>query len=109
KLENEHNKITGVTINKDGKEVTIKTKSVILACGGFEANKGMRMKHLGTEWKEAIVRGTELNTGDGISMATEVGAQTSGQWAGCHSNATDYNAPKVGNFKKPGDIFKRHS
>lgn len=42
-------------------------------------------------------------------MAIEAGAATFGQWSGCHSIGTDYNAPKVGDFTKPGDIFKKHS
>ena len=50
----------------------IETKSIILACGGFEANKEKRIKHLGQEWENAVVRGTEFNTGDGLTMAVEV-------------------------------------
>ena len=52
--------------------------------GGFEANKKMRSENIGEEWEAAIVRGTEFNTGDGISMAMAVGAQKFGQWSGCH-------------------------
>ena len=47
--------------------ITVNTASVILACGSFEANKKMRSEHIGEEWEAAIVRGTEFNTGDGIS------------------------------------------
>lgn len=108
-LKKEADQITGIVINKKGKEFTVNTKSVVLACGGFEANKKMRMEYLGEEWEAAIVRGTEFNTGDGLSMAVEAGAATFGQWSGCHSIGTDYNAPRVGDFTKPGDIFKKHS
>ncbi len=59
--------------------------------------------------EKAIVRGTEFNTGDGITMALAVGAQKYGEWSGCHSIGTDYNAPKVGDFNKPGDIYKKSS
>jgi tricarballylate dehydrogenase len=109
KLNQQNEKIESVTVKQKGKIIDVPTSSVILACGSFEANKEMRKKYIGDEWKNAIVRGTEFNTGDGISMATEIGAQTYGQWSGCHSIGTDYNAPKVGDFKKPGDIFKKHS
>lgn len=109
RLKKEEGQITGILINQKGQELTVNTNSVVLACGGFEANKKMRMEHLGKEWEAAIVRGTEFNTGDGLSMAIEAGAATSGQWSGCHSIGTDYNAPKVGDFTKPGDIFKKHS
>ncbi|MFL0506848.1 FAD-dependent tricarballylate dehydrogenase TcuA [Ureibacillus sp. 179-F W5.1 NHS] len=101
--------ISGVVILKQGETITVETKSVVLACGSFEANKAMRSKYLGAEWDAAIVRGTEYNTGDGIQMALEIGAQPFGDWDGCHSIGTDYNVPKVGDFTKPGDIFKKHS
>lgn len=67
------------------------------------------MKHLGDEWEKAIVRGSEYNTGDGITMALEAGAQRAGQYDGCHAHTTDYNAPKVGDYSKPGDIYKKSS
>ncbi|MER2010620.1 MAG: FAD-binding protein, partial [Psychrobacillus sp.] len=38
-----------------------------------------------------------------------IGAQTFGQVNGCHAIGTDANAPRVGDFQKPGDIFKKHS
>ena len=42
-------------------------------------------------------------------MALEIGAQKFGQYSGCHAIGTDKNVPKVGDFTKPGDIFKKHS
>jgi tricarballylate dehydrogenase len=109
KLIKENDEITGIVVEKDKESITLKTFGVILACGSFEANKKLRSEYIGEEWEEAIVRGTEFNTGDGIFMALEVGAQKYGEWSGCHSIGTDYNAPKVGDFSKPGDIFKKHS
>ncbi|GAB3063552.1 FAD-dependent tricarballylate dehydrogenase TcuA [Virgibacillus ainsalahensis] len=110
KLEVEKNIITGLKVEEKGKEHrTIPANSVILACGGFEANKAKRMKYIGNQWEHAVVRGTEYNTGDGLDMAFAVGAQPSGQWDGCHAHTTDYNAPSVGDFDKPGDIYKKSS
>lgn len=109
KLNQENDMLSSIIVNKSGNEVEVPVQAVVLACGSFEANQKMRMEYLGEEWADAIVRGTEYNTGDGISMATELGAQAYGQWSGCHSIGTDYNAPKVGDFEKPGDIFKKHS
>jgi tricarballylate dehydrogenase len=108
-LVTDNENITGIKIEQNEKLTTINTSSVILACGSFEANKKMRSEHLGEEWESAIVRGTEYNTGDGITMALAVGAQKYGEWNGCHSIGTDYNAPKFGDFNKPGDIFKKSS
>jgi tricarballylate dehydrogenase len=108
-LVTDKDRISGVIVEQQGKNLVISTSSVVLACGSFEANKEMRSQIIGEEWEAAIVRGTEYNTGDGISMALAVGAQKHGEWSGCHSIGTDYNAPKVGDFTKPGDIFKKHS
>jgi tricarballylate dehydrogenase len=108
-LVKEDERITGVVVRQGETNVTVNTAGVILACGSFEANKQLRSQHIGEEWEAAIVRGTEYNTGDGISMALAVGAEKFGEWSGCHSIGTDYNAPKVGDFTKPGDIFKKHS
>lgn len=102
-------KVAGLMVEKDGAEDVIAADSIILACGGFEANKEMRTKYLGEEWEHAVVRGTEYNTGDGLKMAIRVGAKTRGQWDGCHAHTTDYNAPRVGDFSKPGDIYKKSS
>ena len=60
-------------------------RRVVLACGGFEANREWRARYLGPGWDMAKVRGTRYNTGDGIRMALDIGAQSYGQWSGCHS------------------------
>ena len=110
KLEQEEGHISAVHVKRENNEtLTVKTKSVILANGGFEANKKERMKYLGDQWENAVVRGSEYNTGDGITMALEVGAQRAGQYDGCHAHTTDYNAPRVGDYSKPGDIYKKSS
>lgn len=110
KIEKNNNRVEAINIeNENGENEKIETKSVVLACGGFEANKKERVKYLGDEWEKAIVRGSEFNTGDGIDMALEIGAQRAGQYDGCHAHTTDYNAPKVGDYSKPGDIYKKSS
>lgn len=109
KLDTNNNEISGLIVIQDGVEKLIPAKAVVLACGGFEANKEKRMKYIGKEWEKAIVRGTEYNTGDGLDMAIEAGAQPHGDWSACHAHTTDYSAPKVGDFTKPGDIYKKSS
>lgn len=104
------NQIHGITVEqKKASKTTIKSNSVILACGGFEANKEKRMKYLGNQWEKAIVRGSEYNTGDGIEMALSAGGQMRGDWSGCHAHTTDYNSPRFGDYSKPGDIYKKSS
>lgn len=109
-IEQEDGEIKRLVIENSNKlKTSIQTKSVILACGGFEASKEKRIKYLGEQWEKAVVRGTEYNTGDGIEMALEIGAQKRGEWEGCHAHTTDYNAPRVGDYNKPGDIYKKSS
>jgi tricarballylate dehydrogenase len=67
-----------------------------LASGGFEADPRMRAGYLGAGWDLALVRGTPYNTGDGIRAALELGAQSYGQWSGCHSVAWDAGAAPTG-------------
>jgi tricarballylate dehydrogenase len=69
---------------------------VVLASGGFEANREWRTRYLGPGWDLAKVRGTRYNTGDGIQMALAAGAQSYGQWSGCHSVAWERNASEFG-------------
>lgn len=102
-------KVTTLVVSKMGEEVLVETKSIILACGSFEGNKELRKEKMGEEWQYAILRGTEYNTGDGLNMAFDVGAEPYGDWSMGHAIGTDANAPKVGDFTKPGDIFKKHS
>lgn len=47
--------VTGVVVRKSGEEVPLKASAVILACGGFEASRELRMKYLGPDWKRARV------------------------------------------------------
>jgi tricarballylate dehydrogenase len=86
----------------------IGTPAVVLASGGFEANPEWRTRYLGKDWELARVRGTRHNTGDGIRMALEIGAQPYGHWSSCHAVAWDLNAPPFGD-RKVGDLFQKHS
>ena len=56
----------------------------------------------------AKVRGTRYNTGDGIRMALDIGAQPYGQWSGCHSCAWERNAGDFGAVETRHNGF-RHS
>lgn len=89
----------------DGHE-DISTGAVVLACGGFEANPGMRAQYLGLGWDRARVRGTAANTGDGIRMALECGAQPYGQWSGCHAVFWDAGAPPTGDWELTNQLSK---
>ncbi|WP_147114164.1 FAD-dependent tricarballylate dehydrogenase TcuA [Tateyamaria sp. syn59] len=83
---------TGERLNAD---------AVILACGGFEANADLRQRHIGTDWDKAKVRGTPHNTGDGLVMATKLGAKEYGFFGGCHATPMDLHMSDYGNLDIP--------
>ena len=101
-------KISGVIIKGPEGYEHITCHNVVLACGGFEANAEMRTRYLGPGWELAKVRGTQYNTGEGIQMALDIGAQSHGHWSGCHAVAWDLNAPPHGD-RNVADLFQKHS
>jgi tricarballylate dehydrogenase len=104
----ENGRVTGVVGVQAGKPVPFRARSVVLASGGFEANSEWRTRCLGPGWDLAKVRGTRFNTGAGIRMALDIGAQPYGNWSGAHSVGWDRNAPEYGDLSV-GDNFQKHS
>src|SRR6202030_2363976 len=102
------NRVEGVRARHDGALRELRAKSVVLACGGFEANAEWRTRYLGPGWDLATVRGSRFNTGDGIRMALEIGAMPYGNWSGCHAVGYHRNAPEFGDLSV-GDSFQKHS
>ncbi|MBI4573745.1 MAG: FAD-dependent tricarballylate dehydrogenase TcuA [candidate division NC10 bacterium] len=100
--------VTGLEVKGPEGFYTIPARAVVLSSGGFQANAEMRTRYLGKDWDLARVRGTPFNTGDGIRMALEAGAQPFGHWSSCHAVAWDYNSPPYGD-RKVGDGFQKHS
>ena len=75
--------VVGVVVEKDGETLNVRADNgVILACGGFENNKGMVESYLG--YTNAHCFGSLYNTGDGIVLAAECGAaiQHTGNYSG---------------------------
>ena len=101
-------KVTGVKTHCNNHVVEYHAKSIVLACGGFEANPEMRTKYLGHGWELAKVRGSRFNQGDGLKMALDIGAASYGNWSGCHATGWDRNAPEYGDVNV-GDKFQKHS
>src|SRR5579872_7287876 len=107
-LEHDDDGVTGVAIRREGRTMIVAAKAVVLAAGGFEANAEWRTRYLGPGWDLAKVRGTRFNTGDGIRMALDFGAEAAGNWSGCHAVGWDRNAPDFGDLAV-GDGFQKHS
>lgn len=74
-IQNPDNKvIEGVQIERNGQLVNVRARNgVVLTLGGFENNPQMIQNFIGVP--KLKVMGTLYNTGDGIKMAQEVGAQ----------------------------------
>jgi tricarballylate dehydrogenase len=100
--------VRGVQVDIGGKTTNLTAGAVVMACGGFQANAEWRTRYLGAGWDLAKVRGTRYNTGSGIRMALDVGAQPYGNWSGCHATEWDMNAPDFGD-RTIGDRFQKHS
>ncbi len=92
-------RVTGVAVRGPDGFAELSATSIVLGCGGFEANTAWRARYLGRPWDHAKVRGTRYNTGDGLRMAIDIGALPYGQWTGCHSTPIDAGAPPYGDRK----------
>lgn len=107
-IQDQTGQVTGVKVKGPQGFEDLYAKAVVLACGGFESNAEMRTRYLGQGWELAKVRGIPYNTGDGINMALEIGAQSYGHWSGCHAVAWDLNAPPTGD-RTVTELFQKHS
>jgi len=68
--------VVGVeAVAADGHKVTVNAKSVVIATGGFDGSQAMMRKY-SPEYADELFYAAAGNTGDGINMAIEVGADT---------------------------------
>jgi tricarballylate dehydrogenase len=86
-----------LTFDAAGASRRIAASAVVIAAGGFEADRDRRAFHLGEEWRAAKVRGTPYNTGGPLDLLLQLGAAPYGEWSGCHATQWDRNAPEFGN------------
>jgi tricarballylate dehydrogenase len=107
-IQSQQGHVTGITVKGPGGFEDLHAKAIVLACGGFESNAEMRTRYLGPGWELAKVRGIPYNTGDGIKMALDIGAQPHGHWSGCHAVAWDLNAPPTGD-RNITELYQKHS
>jgi tricarballylate dehydrogenase len=107
-IQDQRGHVIGVTAKGPEGFEDLHAKAVILASGGFESNAEMRTRYLGQGWELAKVRGIPYNTGDGIQMALDIGAQPYGHWSGCHAVAWDLNAPPTGD-RNITELYQKHS
>lgn len=94
-------KITGLICDTPQGKLQLEADAIVLGCGGFEANPALREQYMGKKWVQAKVRGTRHNTGRGIEMALQLGAQFYGESDGCHATPMDLHMPNYGNLDIP--------
>jgi tricarballylate dehydrogenase len=95
-VQNSSGRVCGVEVRDRNGIHQLNAHTVLLGCGGFEANAAWRAQYLGRPWDHAKVRGTPHNQGDGLRMALEIGALPWGQWSGCHATPISADAPAFG-------------
>jgi fumarate reductase flavoprotein subunit len=71
-------KISSVVAESKNGEIKITTKSVVVATGGYGNDKEMLKKYVANYHETMTYDGPPSNTGDGIKMATAIGAATAG-------------------------------
>ncbi len=99
--------VVGVVCDTPGGRVEVRGGAVVLACGGFEADPQRRAQYLGPNWDVAKVRGTPYNTGEGLQLALDAGAQPYGNWSGCHAIQWDAAAPPSGDLELTNLLSKQ--
>ncbi len=107
-LDYDGDKVHGVNAKGPDGMKTYSGKSVVLACGGFEANPEWRTRYIGPGWELAKVRGSRFNVGDGLKMALDIGACPFGNWSGRHAVSWERYAPEFGDLSMLESSY-RHS
>ena len=90
-------RVCGVRVRDgDGADRELRAQAVVLACGGFEGNPELLREHVDARADRLglIAPGLANNRGDGIRMATAIGADTAGDFAGIHSELVDTRTTK---------------
>jgi tricarballylate dehydrogenase len=78
----------------DGESRNIEAKTLVAACGGFEANISWLKEYWGEAAENFIIRGTPNNQGRLLRELLQKGAKPIGDPRGCHAVALDARAPK---------------
>jgi len=86
--------VSGLVVASGDTTETMPADAVILATGGFQANRDMMHRHFGPAGQNVrlLAPRAHHNTGDGIRMALEHGARISGDWNGMHAEPVDPRA-----------------
>lgn len=87
----------GVKVRTKAGVITIPSKAIVLATGGFQANRKMVVRYLGKGAHRLVLRGYKGNTGDGLILAKKLGARLEGM-EGYHGGIIHYGYKKNPRF-----------
>jgi tricarballylate dehydrogenase len=82
------------TVNHKGRAHEVRGKTLVAACGGFEANIDWLKQYWGAAADNFLIRGTPYNRGDVLRMLLDAGVAAVGDPTQCHAVAIDARAPK---------------
>jgi tricarballylate dehydrogenase len=85
------NGVVGIYGRTRGEGAVRFSGQVVLACGGFEGNAEMLTRYIGPRsvYLRPICKGANFNRGEGIRMALDIGAATSGDFGSYHAEPID--------------------
>lgn len=87
-------RITSVTVEVDGENITIKPRAVVAASGGFQADLDWLARAWGDAARNFLIRGTPYNRGVVLKDLLDQGIASVGDPAQCHAVAIDGRAPQ---------------
>ncbi len=85
---------SAVVLGKGDNQEFIRTRAVVIAAGGFEANLAWLKRYWGDAADNFCVRGTPYNDGKVLATLLAKGAKPMGDPKGFHAIAVDARAPK---------------
>jgi tricarballylate dehydrogenase len=100
--------MVGVRVRTKSGTRTIPCKAVVIATGGFQANRRLVTEHIGKGAHRLVLRGYKQSTGDGHRMATKLGALLIGM-EGYHGGIIHYGYkkfPQIGEEKGMRSVKK---
>lgn len=87
-------RVTALLVDVDGRRTKIRTKAVVCAAGGFEANIDWLAKYWGAAAYNYCIRGPIYNDGTILAQLYQHGAAKAGEERGFHAVAIDARSPK---------------
>lgn len=88
-----NNSVDAVDVVQGTQTVSVKTRAVVLASGGFQADIDWLAKAWGPAARNFLIRGTPYNRGVVLRDMLEQGAESVGDPTQCHAVAIDGRAP----------------